>query len=308
MLMSRESHKYMSAQVRLQSAVLWDVLTFVLNGVVFILIDLQLPFVLKQLSPIGIGDLIRMGAIFCISVILLRLLWIFGETYAAYWYGRWRHHSDIPTPQPKELIVLTWGGMRGVLSLAAAFSVPYTLANGMPLKQRSMIIFLTFCVIGTSLVFQGLSMPWLIRLLAIDGSNEEEREERRARRTLVEEAIRYLNRRRLIESFDPSVIHELLSGYERRLRDLPMEEIEQGRGFSRQQRDALLLKVVQVERESLLRLRDEGAISDDVARSIQRDLDLMESHIHTGSTQNALIAFLRFFRSGVVYLEIAVQA
>jgi monovalent cation/hydrogen antiporter len=289
MLMSRESHKYMSAQVRLQSAVVWDVLTFVLNGVVFILIGLQLPFVLKQLSPIGIGALIRMGAIFCISVILLRLLWIFGETYAAYWYGRWRHYSDNPTPQPKELIVLTWGGMRGVLSLAAAFSVPYTLANGMPLKQRSMIIFLTFCVIGTSLVFQGLSMPWLIRLLAIDGSNEEEREERRARRTLVEEAIRYLNRRRLIESFDPSVIHELLSGYERRLRDLPMEEIERGKGFSRQQRDALLLKVVQVERESLLRLRDEGAISDDVARSIQRDLDLMESHIHTGSTQNALI-------------------
>jgi monovalent cation/hydrogen antiporter len=159
----------------------------------------------------------------------------------------------------------------------------------MSFNQRSMIIFLTFCVIGTSLVFQGLSMPWLIRLLAIDGSNEEEQEERRARRTLVEEAIRYQNRRRLIESFDPSVIRELLSGYERRLRDLPTEDIEQGKGFNRQQRDALLLEVVQVERESLLSLRDEGAISDDIARTIQRDLDLMERHIHTGSTQNALM-------------------
>nr|AOS95195.1 hypothetical protein [uncultured bacterium] len=68
-----------------------------------------------------------------------------------------------------------------------------------------------------------------------------------------------------------------------------MEEIEQVQGFSRQQRDVLLLKVVQVERESLLRLRDEGAISDDVARTIQRDLDLMESHIHTGSMQNAVM-------------------
>ncbi|WP_433964398.1 hypothetical protein [Tunturiibacter gelidiferens] len=73
----------MSPQVRLQSAVVWEVLTFVLNGVVFILIGLQLPFVLKQLFHIGIGALIRMGAIFCISVVLLRLLWIFGETYAA---------------------------------------------------------------------------------------------------------------------------------------------------------------------------------------------------------------------------------
>jgi len=288
MLMSRESHHFMSPQVRLQSAVVWDVLTFVLNGVVFILIGLQLPFVLSQLSHVGVGSLIRASVVFCISVVLLRLLWIFGETYAMYWYSKWRHHPDIQEPQPKELIVLTWGGMRGVLSLAAAFSVPYTLANGMPFTQRNMIVYLTFCLIGTSLVLQGLSMPRLIRLLKIGGTNEEEREERHARRVLSEGAIRYLNKRRLLERFEPNVIGQLLSAYEQRLRELPTEEIERAGVFSRVQRDALLLEVLQVERESLLRLRNEGEISDDVVRTIQRDLDMLESHIHTGSVENAI--------------------
>jgi CPA1 family monovalent cation:H+ antiporter len=288
MLMSRESHLYMSPPVRLQSAVVWDVLTFVLNGVVFILIGLQLPFVLRQLSHIGIGSLIRAGAVFCISVVLLRLFWIFGEAYAVYSYRKWHLHPDNPTPHPKELLVLTWGGMRGVLSLAAAFSVPYTLANGMPFKQRNMIVYLTFCLIGVSLVLQGLSMPSLIRLLKIGGTNEAELEERRARRTLVEDAIRYLNRHRLLERFEPNIVRELLSGYEQQLRELPVEEIEQGGVFSRAQRDALLLEVLQVERESLLRLRNEAAISDDVVRMIQRDLDIVESHIHTGTTETAL--------------------
>jgi len=142
--------------------------------------------------------------------------------------------------------VLTWGGMRGVLSLAAAFSVPYTLSNGTAFVQRSMIIYLTFCLIVTSLVLQGLSMPWLIRLMAIGGTNEDEVEERRARRRLVEDALRYLNRRRVQDRYEPGVVRELQSTYERRLHALPAEDVEEVEGFSRMQRDALLLEVLQV--------------------------------------------------------------
>jgi len=288
MLMSRESHQFMSAEVRLQFKVVWDVLTFVLNGVVFILIGLQLPLVLGQLSHTGVWVLIRDGAVFCAAVTMLRLIWIFGETYFAYWYRKWRRDPAAPCPEPKELLVLTWGGMRGVLSLAAAFSVPYTLADGTPFAQRSMIVYLTFCLIGTSLVLQGLSMPWLVSLLSIANSNEDEVEERRARRTITEDAIRYLSRRRLEERFNQRAIRQLLSGYEQRLRELPAEqELEIGDTYSRKERDALLLEVLKVERESLLRLRNEAMIGDDVARSIQRDLDVLESHIHTGSVENA---------------------
>jgi monovalent cation/hydrogen antiporter len=283
MLMSRESHRFMSPQVRLQFAVVWDVLTFVLNGVVFILIGLQLPFVRSQLSGMGVWRLIRDGAVFSIAIILLRLLWIFGETYAVYLYRKIHKKTNNPEPKPRELMVLGWGGMRGVLSLAAAFSLPFNHANGAVFAQRSMIVYLTFCLIVTTLVLQGLSMPWLIRALAIEGTDEEEREEHQARLTLVEDALRYLNRRRVRDRFDPAVVQELLSAYERRLHSLPTDYAHPTEGYSRMQRDALLLEVLQIERESLLRLRNEDAVSDDVARAIQRDLDLLESHVHTGS-------------------------
>lgn len=283
MLMSRESHRFMSPQVRLQFVGVWDVVTFVLNGAVFILIGLQLPFVRSELSGIGTWRLLQAGAVFSVSIVLLRLVWIFAEIYAVYWYRRLRREPNNAAPRPRELLVLSWGGMRGVLSLAAAFSVPYSLTNGASFAQRSMIVYLTFCLIVTSLVLQGLTMPSLIRLLAIDSANDEEREERQARRRLVEEVLRYLNRRRVQERFDSAVVTEMLSMYEDRLRSLPTEELEDGETSSRMQRDALLLEILQVERESLIRLRNESAISDDVVRSIQRDLDLLESHVHTGS-------------------------
>jgi CPA1 family monovalent cation:H+ antiporter len=292
MLMSRESHRFMSPQVRLQFAGVWDVMTFVLNGVVFILIGLQLPFVRSQLSGIGIWRLLQAGAFFSLSIVLLRLVWIFAETYAVYWYRWLRRNPDNAAPRPKELLVLSWGGMRGVLSLAAAFSVPYSLANGTSFGQRSMIVYLTFCLIVTSLVLQGLTMPWIIRLMAIDSTNEEEREENHARRTLIEDALRYLNRRRVQDRFDATLVREMLSMYERRLRALPIEDDEGSEVGSRMQRDTLWLEILQVERESLIRLRNEGAISDDVARSIQRNLDLLESHVHTGSAAKVLAQHL----------------
>ena len=195
-------------------------------------------------------------------------------------------------PNPRELLVLGWGGMRGVLSLAAAFSVPYSFANGVSFEQRSMIVYLTFCLIVTSLVLQGLTMPSLIRLLAIDSTNDEEREERHARRRLVEDVLRHLSRRRVQERFDAAVVTEMSSMYERRLQALPIEELEGDETGSRVQRDALLLEILQVERESLIRLRNEAAISDDVARAIQRDLDLLESHVHTGSAPSILAQHL----------------
>ena len=288
MLMSRQSHRFMSPQVRLQFAGFWDVMTFGLNGVVFILIGLQLPFVRLQLSGIGVWRLLQTGAFFSLSIILLRLVWIFAETYAVYWYRCFQKNLGNVAPNPRELLVLSWGGMRGVLSLAAAFSVPYSLGNGASFAQRSMIVYLTFCLIVTSLVFQGLTMPWLIRLMAIDSTNEEEQEERHARRTLIEDALRFLNRRRLRQRYDALVVREMLSIYERRLGALPIEEQKVSQAGSRMQRDALLLEILQVERESLIRLRNDASISDDVARFIERDLDLLESHIHTGSAARLL--------------------
>ena len=128
--------------------------------------------------------------------------------------------------------------------------------------------------------------------MAIDNTNDEEREERHARRRLVEDVLRYLNRRRVHERFDAAVVTEMLSMYERHLRALPIEELKSEEEGSRMQRDALLLEILQIERESLIQLRNEAAISDDVARTIQKDLDLLESHVHTGSARSVLARHL----------------
>jgi Na+/H+ antiporter len=292
MLMSRESYRFMSPQVRLQFVGVWDAMTFVLNGIVFILIGLQLPYVRSQLSGLSMWRLLLAGTVFSLSILVLRLVWIFVETYTVCWYRTLRKEPENATPRPKELLVLGWGGMRGVLSLAAAFSVPYSLANGINFRQRSMIVYLTFCLIMTSLVLQGLTMPSLIRLLEIDSTNDEELEDRHARRRLVEDALRYLNRRRVQDRFDTAVVAEMLSMFERRLREVPVEESDSAEVGSRMQRGALLLEILQVERESLISLRNESAISDDVARAIQRDLDLLESHVHTGSAASVLVQHL----------------
>jgi monovalent cation/hydrogen antiporter len=292
MLMSRESHLFMSPQVRLQFTGFWDVITFVLNGVVFILIGLQLPFVHSQLSGIGTWRLLGAGAVFSISILSLRLVWAFGETYVVSWYRKVRREPDNVVLSAKELLVLSWGGMRGVLSLAAAFSVPYSLANGKSFEQRSMIVYLTFCLIVTSLVLQGLTMPWLIRLMAIDNTNDDEQQEGNARRRLLEDALRYLNRKRTCERFGSDIVKEMSLIFEKRLGELPVGPTEGLESGSRMQRDALLLEVLQIERESLIQLRNEAAISDHVARSIQRDLDLLESHVFTGSAATVLARHL----------------
>jgi CPA1 family monovalent cation:H+ antiporter len=155
-----------------------------------------------------------------------------------------------------------------------------------------MIVYLAFCLIVTSLVFQGLTMPWLIRWMKIDTASDEEREERYARRRLVEDALRYLNRRRVQEKYDRAVVAELSSLFERRLRELPVDEPETNGNSNRFQREGLLFEILQVERESLIQLRNDSAISDDVLRTIQRDLDLLESHVHTRSATSVLVRHL----------------
>jgi NhaP-type Na+/H+ and K+/H+ antiporter len=234
-------------------------------------------------------QLLREGALFSAAIVLLRTVWIFGETWAVYLY-RVARHRPAPMPDWRELLVLSWGGMRGVLSLAAAVSVPYTLAGGQPFAQRSRILFYTFSLIVTSLVLQGLTMPWLIRALGFSGADEHEREERHARRQIIEEALRYLGRNRMQGRYPAAVLRDLMALYERRLHAIPSEEpalADSPEEIGRSQRNELWLELLGVERESLLKLRDTAAINDESLRTLQRELDLLESHVHTGSGARA---------------------
>jgi len=283
MYMSRKSPEFMSPQVRLQTTAVWDALTFVLNGIVFVLIGLQLPYVMGQIGGMSRAVLLEYGVGFSAVMMVIRMVWVYAETYLAYAVRRWLLKVEVKQPEVQSVFVIGWGGMRGVLSLAAAVSLPYTLPNGSLFPQRSMIIYLAFCLIVGTLVVQGLTLPWLIRKLGLSETGRVNWEEQEARRVLLRDALVHLYRRRRKELDLSPMLGELISSYERRLDALPAEREAPLHGIVDQtQRNTAILAVLLVEREALIRLRNEGKIDDEVLRTLQRELDLEESRVHTG--------------------------
>ena len=284
MYMSRKSPGYMSPQVRLQATAVWDSLTFVLNGIVFVLIGLQLPYVMSQISGMSRIVLLEYGLGFSAVMIAVRMGWVFGETYLVYAVRRWVQKEQVENPEPRRLIVIGWGGMRGVLSLAAAVSLPYALPDGSMFPQRSMIIYLAFCLIVATLVVQGLTLPVLIRRLGLSEPVGMKAEEQEARRVLLREAMVHLDRQRSKNRDQSAMIGELIAGYQQRLDAMPAEREKRMQGLVDQaRRSDAILEVLQAERAALIRLWDEGLIDDEVLRTLQRELDLEESRVHTGS-------------------------
>jgi monovalent cation/hydrogen antiporter len=280
--LGRRSNSLFSPNVRLQAYGFWNSLIFALNGLVFVLIGLQLPFVLAGIRGYKLSSLVVFGALFSALLIALRLVWTYPGAYVAYFVRRHLLHQNERTPSPRAIFVVGWTGMRGVIALAAAISLPETLANGEPFPQRNLIIFLTFCVILVTLVLQGLTLPWLIRVLRVAGADGPSSEEREARRTVLETALRHLEERRnaddsgeLTEALDDLVMH-----YKRRLaatqdavtRDASIPE-DHARTIT------LSRQVLRIERQTAVRLRNQGLINDEVLRQLDRELDLSETHL-----------------------------
>lgn len=178
-----------------------------------------------------------------------------------------------------------WTGMRGVVALAAASSLPYTLANGQPFQQRSMIVFLTFCVILVTLVLQGLSLPLVVKVLNLKQSPPDGCDEGEARRILLRRAMQHLQTYR--KNDDEHLQHaydDLLHQYEHRLESI----VDCGPGLPAMDLHArtmssIMLEAVQAERSTLLELRDGGRVDVGIYRTLERELDLTESRLMTGN-------------------------
>jgi len=282
--MSRKSTQFFSAAVRLQVNGAWEALVFMLNGLVFVLIGLQLPYVLAGIhGRYGIGTLIFYGAVFSGVLILLRMIWVFPAVkIASFVERRWMgHREEEEELKPREVFVVGWTGMRGVLALAAAISVPEVLWNGKEFEARNLIVFLAFCVIFVTLVLQGLTLPALIRGLGLAGTTGMEPEEREARRAVLKSAIRYLEEGR--RSSDGPVTHlydDLVHRYRHKLAHMSAGEAESVDGLDQEAYSRLRViaeGALQAERRTLIELRDRGRISDDVLRTLERELDLAET-------------------------------
>jgi Na+/H+ antiporter len=281
--MSRKSTRFFSPAVRLQVNGAWDALVFMLNGLVFVLIGLQLPYVLAGIhGRYGKGTLIFYGVVFSAVLILLRMIWVFPAVkIASFVERRWLGHTDEEELRPREVFVVGWTGMRGVLALAAAISVPEVLGDGRPFEERNLIVFLAFCVIFVTLVLQGLTLPVLIRGLGLAGTTGMEPEEREARRIVLKAAIRHLEEGRKIGGAEREHLYDdLVHRYRHKLAVVGGDAEENVEGVAEErylQLRSIAEETLQAERRTLIGLRDRGRISDDVLRTMERELDLAQS-------------------------------
>ena len=279
LFLSRASSRFFSPAVRIRVWSVWESLNFILNGFVFVVIGFQLGPIRARIGGYSTPELALDAAIFSGLLILLRLFWVYpGATFA--WFIRTRVlHQRENLPSGRSIFVLGWTGMRGVVSLAAALALPATLADGTAFPHRDLIVFLTFSVIFTTLVFQGLTLPPLIRALGLAGAAGPSCEETEARRIVIESAILHLESARKKDSEELDALYnDLIHHYAQRLASLQASE-EHKSNSGHERHEALALEALRVERETAIRLRDEGRIHDEILRKIERELDLNESRI-----------------------------
>lgn len=164
LFMSARQHEFLTHRSRLQSINVWEAVAFVLNGFVFILIGLEFPVIIKNLGPEGVVPAIKYSAIVIGVLIVGRFVCTYAAVLITIIMGKIITVAD-PSPGWKAPALLGWAGMRGVVSLAAALSIPVALKNGHPFPNRDMILFITFSVILITLVLQGLTLPFLVKLI-----------------------------------------------------------------------------------------------------------------------------------------------
>jgi monovalent cation/hydrogen antiporter len=282
--LSRKSTHMFSPNVRLQAYGFWNSLTFALNGLVFVLIGLQLPFVLAGIQEYSLRRLVLYGALFSGLVIAIRLAWVFPGASVANFIRRRVFHQRELRPSSRAIFVVGWTGMRRVLALAAAISLPSTLADGTPFPQRNLIIFLTFSVILVTLVLQGLTLPPLIRALGLAGATESHHEQAEARRLILETALKHIEDQRPTQNDTndlAAAFHDLALHYKRRLASITTERAaEDDVNVTDHARLVdISRQLLRVERQTAIRLRNEGRISDQVLCQLEHELDLSETRL-----------------------------
>jgi CPA1 family monovalent cation:H+ antiporter len=179
-------------ETRIQSQGVWDTLVFLLNGTVFILIGLQLPVILHNIPQGHVMTTIGYGILIGLVTILVRIIWVYPGTYIPRWISK-KVRENEPYPSWKSVFIVAWSGMRGVVSLAAALSIPLTMTDGVKFPFRNEILFITFIVILMTLVLQGLSLPFIIRKLNIIVKSNEEEQELEIQAHLVNAILNHLD-------------------------------------------------------------------------------------------------------------------
>jgi Na+/H+ antiporter len=260
------------ARFRIDGETIWRQVTDLLTGLVFVLIGLQLPGILDGNRDRSMVALLGYAALVSLTVIVVRIVWnavipVIVRPLTRRWY---------PALSWRETTVVGWAGLRGVVSLAAALAIPLTTKDGAPFPHRDLVIFLTFSVILVTLVFQGLTLPLLIRRLGVTSDEDEDRLRNKARLLAVRGALNRLGELR-DEGLNGDHIDEIQRHYEQQLR-VYKDGFRDGpdSDAARHHQDFARVKteLIDAEAAALAELRADEAFNDDILREVRRDLDL----------------------------------
>jgi Na+/H+ antiporter len=265
----------LSAETRIAGRSISNMLVFLLNTLVFVLMGLQLSALVERMEGYPTVHLVTAGALLSAATIAVRFAWIYPALYLPHALAAVMGRRA-PVPPNSEYFIMSWCGMRGIVSLAAALALPVTLADGTPFPYRDPMIFFTFVVIAVTLILQGLSLPVLIRRLRV-GTDWSVQEERAAARTAMSEAaIAVIDELANRDGMAPDLAGRISAEFAEKVAShpgtaMPEEEAE----LAKRLRQAALA----AERESLVRLWRENRISDEVMHEFEETLDYQEAHL-----------------------------
>jgi CPA1 family monovalent cation:H+ antiporter len=264
------------AETRLQGFGMWELLQFLLNALLFVLIGLQLPTIIDALDDFSAGELIGYGALVSAAVILTRLVWQFTIVYLLRAIDRRESVRERRAPWQARFVI-GWAGMRGAVSLAAALA----LTSDVP--HRDLLIFLTFAVIFTTLVLQGLTLPWVISVLGVHDDGIEEHEELKGRLMAAKAALARIDELEGEEWTRDDTIERMRGMYRYRKRRFAaragLAEDDEGIEDRSTAYQSLVREVLEAQRREIVRLRNNGDISNEVMHRLERELDLEDSRL-----------------------------
>ena len=289
LFLSYRSHEiFADGQSRLQTLNVWSTLSIILNGLVFVMIGLELPAIVAGLEGYSLAEAWKYGLLVSALVIAIRMIWIYPGTFIPRWLFKSVRKNEAH-PGWKGSFVIGWAGMRGVVSLAAALSLPLTLDNGQPLPERNLIIFITFVVILVTLVFQGLTLPFIIKALKIgeiDPMVPEEQQETEIRLRLTKVALEQLEQKHQAELEQNALLLGVKVDLENHIKHNHLK-LDCMDCAERDQKELQVYKrvlkdIYRVQRVELYHLRKGKVYSDESIRKEEMQVDIAELRISGG--------------------------
>jgi monovalent cation/hydrogen antiporter len=283
LLLSSKRHMMLTYQGRVQGSNVWTTIGFLLNGLVFMLIGLELPAITSGVEEVSLGRAIWYGVAISVVLIITRICCTLGAAVFTRIAGRFITVAD-RNPGWKTPLVFGWAGMRGVVSLAAALSIPVLLQTGQPFPYRNLILIITFIVILVTLVFQGLTLPWVIRKVGIRdpaAAVKEQEQELAIRKAIAETSLRFLEQ----VHGNEHELNEHLKNLSLKLRaDLTLYE-QDLEGFNSRSRELLIryehiyLSLLDDQRKKLHELNLKEEYDEELIRKFLSLIDLEEAKL-----------------------------